>query len=84
MTAQELIDRLSALPDRSVRVVVRGYEGGVDGVTEIVPVTIALNVHSEWYYGRHEIQDRHTRHHHAEKVAAIVLVGGDAEAEDAA
>ena len=56
MTIKQLIEELSAMENQDALVVVRGYEGGYDEVTPTNPelVDIALNVHSEWYYGKHE------------------------------
>lgn len=56
MTVKELIEKLQQLnPD--LHVFVAGYEGGYDyaGVSE--EVEIALDVHEEWYYGKHESVD---------------------------
>lgn len=53
MTVAELITLLqTCLQDR--RVVVRGYEGGVDDVNAVKTVNIKVNANEEWYYGRHE------------------------------
>jgi hypothetical protein len=38
-------------------VVVKGYEEGVDDVVDVKLVQIRRNVHKEWYYGRHAIDD---------------------------
>ena len=65
MTVKELIESLSKIQDQNIRVMVRGYEGGVDDIiigngidnnTIVIPaiVNVALNVNKEWYYGRHE------------------------------
>jgi hypothetical protein len=43
-------------------VVTNGYEGGVDDVEELELEKVALNVNTEWYYGKHEAiygQDSH-------------------------
>ena len=54
MTTHELARKLLEGPD--VRVVVRGYEGGVNDVSEISePSPIALNISSKWYLGAHEL-----------------------------
>jgi hypothetical protein len=54
MTVKELIEHLQTL-DPDLRVFVKGYEGGVDDKTSIPePDDITLDVHSEWYYGKHE------------------------------
>lgn len=65
MTVRELIESLSKIEDQDIRVMVRGYEGGVDnlvignGIEDNIPAIqyVALNVHKEWYYGRHETVD---------------------------
>ncbi|MCL4823603.1 MAG: hypothetical protein KJZ57_05225 [Anaerolineales bacterium] len=54
MKAKELLEILSQIPE-DVDVVVKGYEGGVDEVVNVKLVKIKKDVHSEWYYGRHEI-----------------------------
>lgn len=55
MTVQELINALSALPPDH-RVVVNGYEGGVNDVSDATECMIELNVNTAWYYGSHEIR----------------------------
>ena len=65
MTVRELIESLSKIEDQDIRVMTRGYEGGVDnlvignGIDNNIPAIqyVALNVHKEWYYGRHERVD---------------------------
>lgn len=54
MNVKQLIEKLQDLPQDSI-VVVRGYEGGVDEITEISVSKVALNINSEWYYGKHEL-----------------------------
>lgn len=55
MKVKDLILKLQECPPDN-EVVVDGYEGGVTMVHRIVDnVLIALNVHSESYYGEHEI-----------------------------
>ena len=62
MTIRELIESLSKIEDKDIRVMVRGYEGGYDdivignGIDNNTPAIyeIALDVNDEWYYGRHE------------------------------
>lgn len=56
MTVAELIAVLSAFPQDS-RVVVRGYEYGVDDILSPKAVIIALNVNDESYAGPHEDLD---------------------------
>ena len=52
MTVSELIAELQKHPPDS-RVVVRGYEAGVDDVAEAKDTMVLLNIHKEWYYGCH-------------------------------
>ena len=62
MTVRELIESLSKIEDQDIRVMTRGYEGGVNdmvignGIEDNTPaiIDIALDVNDEWYYGRHE------------------------------
>ena len=65
MTVKQLIQILSTIEDQDVRVMTRGYEGGVDdmvignGIDNNTPaiIHVALDVNEEWYYGRHERVD---------------------------
>lgn len=54
MTVAELIETLNAIDDKSQRVVIKGYEGGYQDVTEVEHITLVLNVNTAWYYGEHE------------------------------
>ena len=54
MTVQELIHRLQAFP-KSTRVVIHGYAGGFDDVGTLEEIKVDLNVHNQWFYGKHEI-----------------------------
>ena len=54
MTVKELIEKLKEF-DENMRVVVAGYEGGVDDATLADAVKIKLNQHTAWYYGKHEV-----------------------------
>ncbi len=84
MTVRELIESLSKIQDQNIRVMVRGYEGGVDDIiigngidntTTVIPVIqyVALNVNDEWYYGRHEVQNFDHEYKGREIVKAIIL-----------
>ena len=57
MKVKELIEKLQKV-DPELHVFVHGYEGGYDYVdfnpTEDSVKDIALDVHEEWYYGRHD------------------------------
>jgi len=68
MTVKELIEILSKIEDQEVRVMVRGYERGVDDIVIrngidnniiVIPAIthVALDVNEQWYYGRHERVD---------------------------
>jgi hypothetical protein len=52
MKVKELINLLQQ-HNPEFRVVVDGYESGYDDIS-IREIELALNVNSEWYYGRHE------------------------------
>lgn len=56
MKVKDLLDLLSQMP-ADVDVVVKGYEGGADDVVNVKLVKIKKDVHAEWYYGRHEIDE---------------------------
>lgn len=54
MKVKELIEELSKV-DPEAMVIVRGYEDGYDEVDHVGDSKpIALNVHKEWYYGKHD------------------------------
>ena len=54
MTVKELIEQLQKL-DPNLHVFTEGYEGGYNDIDEDYDIVeIALDVHEEWYYGRHE------------------------------
>ena len=56
MKVNDLLELLSHMPT-DAGVVVKGYEGGVDDVVNVKLVKIKKDVHREWYYGRHEIDE---------------------------
>lgn len=56
MTVEELINALQQY-DPKLRVVMRGYEGGMNDIDFLRPMQVALNVHDAWYYGKHEDAD---------------------------
>ena len=56
MKVKDLLNLLSKLPE-DADVVAKGYEGGVDDIVNIQLVKLKRNVHAEWYYGRHEIDE---------------------------
>ena len=75
MTVAELIEKLKEYP-QDLRVVVRGYEGGVDDVSHFEELEILLDYYDAWYYGKHEEarlwRTENTTH---EKVPALKLCG---------
>tara|TARA_R110000824_G_scaffold31704_4_gene102922 strand:+ start:563 stop:793 length:231 start_codon:yes stop_codon:yes gene_type:complete len=56
VTVAELIENLQNLPQDHI-VVIRGYEGGVDEVTDLEKTRVILDVNEEWNYGSHELLD---------------------------
>jgi hypothetical protein len=57
MTVKELIEQLQQL-DPDLHVFTSGYEGGFDDVYVGKDIMeIALDVHEEWYYGKHDSAD---------------------------
>ena len=56
MKVKDLLTLLSEMP-ADADVVAKGYEGGVDDIVNIQLVKPNRDVHSEWYYGRHEIKE---------------------------
>jgi hypothetical protein len=65
MTVRELIESLSKIEDKEIKVMTRGYEGGVNdmiignGIEDNTPAIqyVSLDVNEEWYYGIHERVD---------------------------
>ena len=56
MKVMDLLTLLSEMP-ADADVVLKGYEGGVDDVLNVKLVKIKKDVHVEWYYGKHEIDE---------------------------
>ena len=81
MTVQQLIKALSQIEDQNTKVMIRGYEGGVDelaigsGIGNNTPaiVNVALDVNNEWYYGKHEVQQYSHEYTDKQIIQAIVL-----------
>jgi len=70
MTAKQLIEKLQQI-DPEMRIFVDGYEGGYNDATVSEIRDIALDVHSDWYYGTHEDAD-----HSYYKVEGKTIVKG--------
>lgn len=74
MIISELIEKLKDFPP-DTRVVVRGYEGGLDDVDEIEETEIYLNCRTLLGYGLHvEVEYAYERDKDKEKVPAIILI----------
>jgi hypothetical protein len=76
MTVKELIESLSKIEDQDIRVMVKGYEEGVEDIENIIPeiVNVALNVNTEWWNGSHEVIGINHTYTDKEIVKAIVLL----------
>ena len=74
MKVKELIAALQTM-DPEHTVVIPGYEGGVTELIGLNTVTIALNVHTEWYYGEHDVilHDDGRPYQEHEKAQAVLL-----------
>ena len=75
MTVAELIEKLKEYP-QDLRVVVRGYEGGVNDVSDFKEFEILLDYYDACYYGKHEEVFSWTEDTTHEKVPALKLCGG--------
>ena len=57
MIVKELIEQLQQL-DHDLHVFTEVYEGGYNDLVTVSEIRdIALDVHTEWYYGKHEEAD---------------------------
>jgi hypothetical protein len=72
MTVKELIEQLQQL-DPNLHVFTAGYEGGYNDVYVGEEMEIALDVHEEWYYGKHE--DASTEYHVPDKSKYKIVKG---------
>ena len=72
MTIAELIAELQNYPQH-LRVVVSGYEGGVDDIYYVKETEIYLNYNTAWYYGKHEVVKDFTSCRDCEKSPAVYL-----------
>ena len=75
MTVKELIKILEQIQDQEVRVMVKGYERGVDDIENIIPeiVNVALNINKEWWNGTHEVVSEDNTYTDKEIVRAIII-----------
>ena len=72
MTVKELIEHLQTL-DPEIRVLTEGYEGGYNDVKIEGPFEIALDVYSDWWYGKHEKANKFIDKSKYKTVKGIVL-----------
>lgn len=75
MTTQELIEKLQQFPP-DTRVVIPGYEGGLNDVGDLEEIEIYLNYNTSSYYGPHEEVNDYTtefNYNKCEKAQAIKL-----------
>jgi hypothetical protein len=75
VTVNQLIERLQKMPQEHM-VVIRGFEGGVDEVTELEEARIELDVNEEWNYGSHELLDARDKTQDENIVSAVYLRHG--------
>jgi len=75
MTIKQLIEILSQFEDQELKVMVKGYEGGIDDIGNITPaiVDVALNVNNEWYYGSHQVVSKDHTYKDKQIIKAIIL-----------
>ena len=75
MRVSELIKILQEMSQDHM-VVIRGYEGGVDEVTDLENARIELDVNEEWNYGSHELLDSKDNGNGDNIVEAVYLRNG--------
>lgn len=79
MTVKELIEKLGAFPE-DMRVVVPGYEAGLDDVQEVREVQVELNAygtHMKGIFGEHDAVYDHEENADAVPVLLIQGFHGD-------
>ncbi len=74
MKVMDLLTLLSEMP-ADADVVLKGYEGGVDDVLNVKLVKIKRDVNTDWYYGKHEIDE-------AGDIQAVFIQRDEREAEE--
>jgi hypothetical protein len=72
MTIAKLIEKLQNYP-QDLRVVVRGYEGGVDDIDYVEETEIYLDYYTARHYGTHEVVEDVSPCVVCEKVPAVYL-----------
>lgn len=56
MTVKKLIEELIKL-DTEKNIYVSGYEGGINDLSEVVPIKVKRNQNDEWWMGKHKETD---------------------------
>lgn len=72
MNVAELIELLNKQPS-TMRVVMDGYEGGIEDIDCIKQIPILLNKNDEWYYGPHEECDEDDEKLQADEIALKIF-----------
>lgn len=75
MTAVELINDLKQLPPET-RIVVSGYEDGINDIIQLKKIKIKLDVNEHWYEGAHSESGS------SDGVEAVLLYGENMNAKD--
>lgn len=70
MKIKELIEQLQQF-DPEMLVMVEGYEGGIASPSKPYQTPIRLNVHEEWYYGKHEVH--HVTDQYEPNAMAVII-----------
>jgi hypothetical protein len=75
MTVKQLIEILSNIQDQDARVMIQGYEGGVDDIQDTIPaiVNVALDVNNKWWNGSHQVVSNDHTYTDKQIVKAIVI-----------
>ncbi len=75
MTIRQLIKILSQFQDQNLEVMVKGYDLGVDNISNNITdiVNVALNVNQQLYRGSHEVVSEDHTYTDKQIIKAIVL-----------
>lgn len=71
MTAEELIERLKALPPE-MPVLVEGYETGFDEVVELTSERVVWYRHAQEWDGEYQVPDRFSNPKNGVRQAAVI------------
>ena len=74
MKLSEYIEILQSYSDQDARVMKPGYEGGYNDLKGYIDVVeVALDVNTEWYYGKHESVDSYKVNDQHKKEIVLIL-----------